>query len=249
MNAKHQSQTPIHGVRSENPPRGPLSWTQLNECYWCGGKHLSSVCQFKKTLCSYCKKKGHIVRACCNKKKQQTTQSPRSRSHWGTYLKTPTDWKLRHWIRWFSWWKLWSVSPRLCQNTAHFDNTAINGARTEIEVDTGAPDSIISKVMYHKLWPCSRAPPLQPSTANLRTYSGEKLRAQGMIEVEVKYEDQVTQLPLLVVEGSGPSLLGRDWLLKIRKSQNLYHIENARMPPNLIISLPNIRRYLKMNSD
>ena len=57
-----------------------------------------------------------------------------------------------------------------------------------------------------------------------------------MIEVEVKYEDQVTQLPLLVVEGSGPSLLGRDWLLKIKldwKSLNFYHIENARMPPKL----------------
>ena len=96
-----------------------------------------------------------------------------------------------------------------------------------MEVDTGASASIISKVMYHKLW---------PSTANLRTYSGEKLRVQGMIEVEVKYEDQVTQLPLLVVEGSGPSLLGRDWLLKINldwKSLNLYHIENVMMPPKL----------------
>ena len=84
--------------------------------------------------------------------------------------------------------------------------------------------------------PKVKAPPLQPSTANLRTYSGEKLKVQGMIEVKVKYEDQVTRLPLLVVEGSGPSLLGRDWLLRIKldwKSQNLYHIGNARMPPKL----------------
>ena len=39
MNAKdlqHQSQTSIHAVRSKNPPRGPLSWTQSNECYRCG---------------------------------------------------------------------------------------------------------------------------------------------------------------------------------------------------------------------
>ena len=64
MNAKdlqHQSQTPIHAVQSKNPLRGPLPWTQSNECYRCGGKHLSSVCRFKNTVCSYCKKTGHIV--------------------------------------------------------------------------------------------------------------------------------------------------------------------------------------------
>ena len=219
MNAKdlqHQSQTPIHAVRSKNPPRGPLPWTQSNECYRCGGKHLSSVCRFKNTVCSYCKKTGHIVRACRNKKKQETTQSPRSRSHWGTSRQTHLLTENRDTES--------DGSPDGSYDLFHLGSAKtqpisitlfINGARTEMEVDTGASASIISEVMYHKLWPCSQAPPLQLSTANLRTYSGEKLRVQGMIEVEVKYEDQVSQLPLLVVAGSGPSLLGRDWLLKI----------------------------------
>ena len=34
----------------------------------------------------------------------------------------------------------------------------------------------------------------------------------GCVESKVVYESQVAQLPLIVVEGNGPSLLGRDWL-------------------------------------
>lgn len=35
------------------------------------------------------------------------------------------------------------------------------------------------------------------------------------MHVHVQYEDQVKDLPLLVVETEGPSLLGRNWLEKI----------------------------------
>ena len=38
---------------------------------------------------------------------------------------------------------------------------------------------------------------------------------KGRIDVNVTYGDQHKQLPLLVVSGKGPSLLGRDWLKKI----------------------------------
>ena len=44
----------------------------------------------------------------------------------------------------------------------------------------------------------------------------------GAISITVEYEDQKETLSLLVVAGTGPSLLGRDWLLKIRLDwQNL----------------------------
>ena len=38
----------------------------------------------------------------------------------------------------------------------------------------------------------------------------------GTIDVLVKYGNQETTLPLLVVKGEGPSLLGRNWLEKIQ---------------------------------
>ena len=37
----------------------------------------------------------------------------------------------------------------------------------------------------------------------------------GAITVNVQYHEQSATLPLVVVRGSGPTLLGRDWLQKI----------------------------------
>lgn len=59
--------------------------------------------------------------------------------------------------------------------------------------------------------------PLQPSKIQLRTYSGESLPVEGTMQVKVTYEGQaVVDMPILVVKGSGLSLLGRDWLSKIK---------------------------------
>ena len=59
-------------------------------------------------------------------------------------------------------------------------------------------------------------PPLQETTLKLHAYTGETLQIHGAITVDVTYNDQTDTLPLLVVEGTGPSLMGRDWLTKIR---------------------------------
>ena len=57
--------------------------------------------------------------------------------------------------------------------------------------------------------------PLLETTLKLRTYTGETLQIHGAITVDVTYNDQTDTLALLVVEGTGPSLMGRDWLTKI----------------------------------
>ena len=50
----------------------------------------------------------------------------------------------------------------------------------------------------------------------LHSYSGESIPVVGLIRVSVKYEDQESLLPLLIVEGDGPSLLGRNWLSHLK---------------------------------
>jgi len=93
---------------------------------------------------------------------------------------------------------------------------SINNASLEMEVDTGASVSIISEETYNRLWtPEDAPPPLQESCVKLRTYSGEQIGVKGSTTVTVKYKEQTEQLPLVVTNGSGPSLLGRDWLTKI----------------------------------
>ena len=49
-------------------------------------------------------------------------------------------------------------------------------------------------------------PPLQETILKLCTYTGETLQIHGAITVDVTYNAHTDTLPLLVVEGTGPSL-------------------------------------------
>ena len=65
-------------------------------------------------------------------------------------------------------------------------------------------------------WRKDHAPELKFSEAKLCTYTGEKVVVKGALDVEVKHRNQEAQLALTVVEGNGPTLLGRDWLRHLR---------------------------------
>ena len=91
----------------------------------------------------------------------------------------------------------------------------VNSVEIVMELDTGAALSVISEQTYWRMWPHG-APDLGPSNVSLHTYTGEQLEVLGSFSVQVEYKDQHECLPLLVVRGSGSSLLGRNWLQKLR---------------------------------
>jgi len=49
------------------------------------------------------------------------------------------------------------------------------------------------------------------------------LHVVGQFEAEIKYSDQSARLPLIVVEGNGPSLFRRDWLLQFHLNWKQIH--------------------------
>ena len=91
----------------------------------------------------------------------------------------------------------------------------LNGIDAIMEVDTGATLSVISEQTYKTPFNTTSAPRLEASTAQLKTYTGEEIKIVGQTTVEVSYKDQVKKLGLLVVAGTGPSLLGRNWLSQL----------------------------------
>ena len=110
----------------------------------------------------------------------------------------------------------------------------VNNQTIVMEVDTGASTSLISsKTYWNEL---SGFPPLQPTSIQLRTYSGENIPVEGQVRVRVQVgEETPKNLNLLVVAGSGCSLLGRDWLKQLRldwTSINLLRQEES-MPSRL----------------
>ena len=82
-----------------------------------------------------------------------------------------------------------------------------------MKLDTGAGVSVISKETYKKHF---IGTPLMPSNTRLSAYTGHPLKVHGQLIAHLKYQDQSADVPLIVVEGSGPSLFGRDWLSRIR---------------------------------
>ena len=57
----------------------------------------------------------------------------------------------------------------------------------------------------------------------MRTYTGETIQTLGRIEVEVSINNQTEHLSLEVVQGSGPRLLGIDWLEKLKLDWTQVH--------------------------
>ncbi|CAB3985346.1 Hypothetical predicted protein [Paramuricea clavata] len=79
--------------------------------------------------------------------------------------------------------------------------------------NTGAGISIISKETFDDNF---NNISLKPCSTLLHTYTGDSIKVRGQFNASVNYNGQRMSLPLVVVDGSGPSLFGRDWLAKIK---------------------------------
>ena len=85
----------------------------------------------------------------------------------------------------------------------------VQGKQLSMELDTGAAVSINSSITKQQMFPAEQL----LSTSNiLTTHTGEQMAVAGRMEVEVRCDGKGSRLFLYVVEGDGPSLLGRDWL-------------------------------------
>ena len=96
----------------------------------------------------------------------------------------------------------------------------LGGKPHTMEIDTGASVSVISKTTYHSDFSGYK---LQRSSVRLTTYGGEPLSVYGEFMIDVSHGNNKAQLPLLVVDKDGPSLLGRNWLAYFHLDWNAIH--------------------------
>ena len=191
-------------------------------CYWCGSKqHSAKDCCFKTAECHHCRKKGHIAKVCRSKNQRgQHQQGPGSsatakpgRTHHVDEVPPLAEVE-------DSPYSLYHVSAGTAAPICAI--VKVNGTNLRMEVDTGASLSLVSEATYLNLWQ-SNPPQLQPTEKVLSTYSGESLEVLGSLSVFVEYGEQKSQLELLVIAGSGPSLLGHDCLLAIKLDWSYLH--------------------------
>ncbi|CAM1303802.1 Uncharacterised protein r2_g1367 [Pycnogonum litorale] len=91
----------------------------------------------------------------------------------------------------------------------------INGLRVNMTIDTGCSTTIVNRSTFDKI-NRQNTLILQPYDVSLVTYTGQQLKPVGKVVVEVVLEKSKTMLPLVVVPGNGPNLLGRNWLDSFR---------------------------------
>ena len=72
---------------------------------------------------------------------------------------------------------------------------------------------MISSATKSQLFPESQ---LSNTSIILTTYTGEQMAVMGQMKVQVVYGKISKLLSLYVVEGQGPSLMGREWLGEIQ---------------------------------
>ena len=177
-------------------------------CHRCGrSNHSEQVCRFRQATCHNCGKVGHIAPACRSRKTSNFKRSNKKDSPEHTkFVELETTDSDPEEL------PLFTLGEK-ATNPIKVD-ILINGRSLPMELDTGAAVSIISDTTRKAIFPTSQ---LQTSSVNLKTYTGEPIQVAGELLVNVQHgQQEAKQLPLIVVTGNGPSLLGRNWLQHVR---------------------------------
>lgn len=89
----------------------------------------------------------------------------------------------------------------------------VEGQSLRFKIDSGAAFSIVSTRTVRKLFPLSR---LQPTTLQLVTFCKTSVKVIGVLPVMVFWRDSRVKLNLYVTNVERESLLGREWIRRLR---------------------------------
>ena len=172
------------------------------KCYRCHGDHQHKSCPFKNAICHYCKKSGHIRRA-CRKRSKETHRFKPPVNHIDDDDDSDSDDYLAS----------LEINKVGNKDNVIWVTPKIEGTPLRMELDTGSAVSVIPYQLYRAKFSHIK---LQRSQITLRTYTGEKLYPKEKINCRVSLDGQTRQLDIQVIESPGPALFGRDWLSVIK---------------------------------
>ena len=101
-----------------------------------------------------------------------------------------------------------------------------------MEVDTGAAVSIINKHVWRKI----KCPKLNDTKLKSKDYSGKCLNILGQCFVTIEYHSQRIRNKIIVIDGNGPSLLGRNWLYDIKLNWNEIFLHKIHDNDNMTLN-------------
>ena len=186
---------------SNKGQRGPAShpthivnktWTQAQHtnanqkpCYRCGGTtHGHWQCKFKDATCSYCKKKGHIVKVCYSKCKQKKPVHYVDSAD-NLFTEDQHVQKEDSTEPYFL-FQLSDEREQPIKVTSEVNNTPLDW-----EVDTCASLTVMGAQTFEELSEKSnQSLILEKSYALLKTYTGESIPVKGVVKVDLSYNNK-----------------------------------------------------------
>ena len=179
--------------------------TPKNPCSGCGKNHWKNDCPFKEAVCYSCNAKGHIKSMCRNSRPNK--QKPNGNVKFSKVTCTPDNV-----ISGADYDHVFHVKTKVPSKPIVI-KVCLNDKEVPMELDTGTAATIMPKAHYDKIWPDSaNRPKLNHSMVNLNVYGGSPLSVLGEISVTARLSNcsHSCKVGVVVVQESGPCLLGRD---------------------------------------
>ena len=197
----------VHVARK---PQGVERSRPYTNCHRCGGRHKPSQCKFKEAECYACGK----LKVTSPRLAGASTKGGESNlnSQVETMQAATTNAVCKEVDE--DVYMMFQLTDS--RNDPLYITVSVNQVRIKMEIDTGATLTVISGSTYRQAWTKEQAPPLQMTKTKLRTYTGQEIPVKGSLQVTVVHRSQQKVLPLIVTEGQGPSLLGRNWLGELK---------------------------------
>ena len=192
-------------------------------CSGCGRLHWKRDCPFKNATCHGCKQKGHIKKMCFRTKSRSPLVKSKSSNN-VNFTKHANSLDVAEDSSYDYTYKVADVTRRPDPIVV---NVLLNSAKVPMELDTGATCTLIPKSQYNLAWPfVSKRPRLVSSHVTLNAYGGIPLKVEGEIDVSVELENgpKVDSAKVVVVDGEGPCLLGRDLIGRLGLINNIHEV-------------------------
>lgn len=177
---------------STNTQQSSFSTPETRKCFRCGDpSHLATTCPHKNRTCNYCHKVGHLSKICFRKNRPAGNTQPTSSVN---AVETEDD-------------EIFVISEG--RDRPILRTLTVNNRQFTFQVDTGSGNSLINHTDYTKYFGSCK---LTDSFVSLKSYTGDQIQVHGEFTANVENEGKKYNLPLIVVAGNGPALLGRKWL-------------------------------------
>uniref|UniRef100_A0A1B0D4U9 CCHC-type domain-containing protein n=1 Tax=Phlebotomus papatasi TaxID=29031 RepID=A0A1B0D4U9_PHLPP len=164
-------------------------------CFRCKKPHNASDCWFREAICRQCGEKGHIRRACTKEKAKKKKAGKKV-----NVVKPSDDTSDEETVN--------QINTIAEQWNGVWVSVKIEGVPLEMEVDSGASNTVISEKDWRNL---KISKEYRECNVKLQTWLKKGVTVKGKLKVKVELADRKVKLPLIITKEGGKPLLGRNW--------------------------------------